>query len=385
MAPHMIERGKTVIISGLTRDLRLLLEISTAMVAEKDLGRLLDLIVRDTSTVMDAERCTLYLYDEDRRELVSRIALGMEVKEIRLPADHGIAGHVAMSRDLVNIPDAYADSRFDRQWDEKSGFQTRNVLCGPLVTHEGRVVGVLQVLNKRNGAFTESDIALFTAFSAHAAVAIENASLYEEREKLLQSLIRSLAAAVDARDPVTAGHSDRVGKYATLVAEEMGLAAGERRVLDIAASLHDVGKIGVRDAVLLKAGQFTPEERQEVQGHVARTRDILNQVYFPRDLRGVVDVAGAHHERMDGSGYPLKIAGDRMPVPARILAVVDVFDALTAYDRPYKKAWTSEKAFGILENTREFDPVVVAALKQVVARRGILVAPAPAPAVPAAT
>jgi HD-GYP domain-containing protein (c-di-GMP phosphodiesterase class II) len=313
---------------------------------------------------MGVERTSLFLADEETRQLRSCIAQGAEHLDIVQPFGVGLVGAAAAYRKILVIPDAYADPRFDRSWDVKSGYRTRNVLCGPLVTHERRLVGVLQILNKIDGAFDDEDLSLFAAFSGFAAVAIENTSLYEERERLFQSLIHSLAAAVDARDPVTAGHAERVAGYARAIAVKMGLDEREVRALDYAATLHDVGKIGVRDEVLLKAGRFTDEERKLAESHVVHTREILGNVYFPRDLRDIPNIACAHHERLNGSGYPAGATGNATPRLAKILAVADVYDALVAFDRPYKKPWPSAEAIKLLENRELFDPEVVEALKK---------------------
>jgi len=173
------------------RDLESLLEVAKALAAERDLDRLLGLIIEQTTRVMDAERSSLYLYDEERDEIWTKIAQGMRQREIRLPLGTGIAGTVAQTLATVNIPEAYADPRFDRAWDRATGFRTRNILCLPMRNHEGKLIGVIQVLNKRAGPFTDYDERLLGAFSTHAAICIDNARLiqhYLEKQKMEQAL-----------------------------------------------------------------------------------------------------------------------------------------------------------------------------------------------------
>ena len=172
-------------------DLEKLLEIVRAMTVEKDLDRLLSLIISSTTDVLDAERSSLFLYDEKTKELYSRIAEKSEIGEIRFPADRGLAGEAAQKLCSINISDAYSDPRFNRSFDEQTGFRTRSVLCLPLLTHEDRLIGVIEVLNSRKGGFDEHDEELLSAFSTHAAIALDSARLireYLEKKEIEQSL-----------------------------------------------------------------------------------------------------------------------------------------------------------------------------------------------------
>jgi len=173
-------------------DLDALLQIARAMSREQDLRSLMELIVDESTKMLQAERSSLYLVEEDKKELYTWIAEGLEIREVRLPFGKGIAGHVAATQELVNIPNAYEDPRFDPAWDRKTGFHTRNILCAPLITPEGAVVGVIQVLNKKDGSFTSYDEKLLSALCAHAAICIDNARLlqhYIEKERMQQSLL----------------------------------------------------------------------------------------------------------------------------------------------------------------------------------------------------
>ncbi len=173
-------------------DLETLLEISKAITAEKDLDRLLGIILGGASKLLRADRSSLFLVDEARGELYSRIAQKSEIKEIRFPMKMGLAGHVATAREILNIPDAYDDPRFNRAFDKQTGYRTKSVLCIPLVTHEDKVVGVLQVINKAGGGpFDGYDIKILNALGSQAAIVLDNAALvrhYVEKQKIRQAM-----------------------------------------------------------------------------------------------------------------------------------------------------------------------------------------------------
>lgn len=330
-----------------------LLKITNALMSEKDLNRLLKLIVDSTSSVLHAERASIFLLDYDTNELYTRVAQLNEISEIRFPADKGIAGYAATETKLINIPDAYKDSRFNPEIDKETGYRTRNILCAPMLNHKNEVVGVLQVLNKKSGGFGLEDESLIMALAAQAAVAVENAQLYQEQELTLKSFLKTLASAIDARDPATAGHSERVARFAINIGKAIGFNETELKMLDYSAALHDVGKIGVPDRILLKPDKLTPEEFEEMKRHAVRTKEILDNMFFSRELREIPHVASTHHERLDGSGYPEGLKGNHMTISAKILAIADVYDALVAQDRSYKKATSHEQAIAILEQGRD--------------------------------
>jgi adenylate cyclase len=172
---------------GTSHTFSVLLEVMSALGAERNLDALLQKIMEKTSDVLDADRSTLFLLDSEKNELWSKVAQGAAVNEIRFPASAGIAGFVARSGETVNIPDAYADSRFNPEVDRRTGYRTRNILCMPMRNREGRILGVFQVLNKRDGVFTRADEELLDAFSAQAAIAVQNAMLNEELHKRIET------------------------------------------------------------------------------------------------------------------------------------------------------------------------------------------------------
>ncbi|MFB3817830.1 MAG: HD domain-containing phosphohydrolase [Candidatus Methylomirabilales bacterium] len=465
-----------------------LLEIGKAMASERSLDRLLQLILTDVTRVMEAERSSLFLVDRERNELWSKIAQGLEVREIRIPIGTGIAGYVAESGEVVNIRDAYADPRFSQETDRRTGYRTHTILCTPMRNKRDEVIGVLQVLNKLDGCFGAEDEELLLALSSQAAVAIENAILYEEIERLFEGFIKASVYAIESRDPTTSGHSERVAILTVALAEAVDAAESgayaalhfspaQLRELRYAALLHDFGKVGVREPVLVKAnklyehamdllvsrfklirkgleaeclerklglalslgpdakpqldaleadlrvrlaeldeqlrflqeanrptllpsggsarireiasqtytdvdgsrrpyllgqeaenlsiarGSLNKAERLEIESHVTHTFRFLRQIPWTKDLRQIPAIAHSHHEKLNGTGYPNGLRGGDVPVQGRMMAICDVYDALTASDRPYKAALSPERALEILEGEARdghLDPDLVA-------------------------
>ena len=311
------------------------------------------------------ERYTLFLLDRGKGELFSLVAEGLEAQDIHLSLNLGVAGLVAITGQELNIPDAYADPRFDKSTDERTGYRTRCILCLPIKDQSGGTLGVIEVINKKEGAFTDSDMELLKALSSIVAISIENALLFHEQDNQFRSILEVLAASIDAKDPLTAGHSQKVTKYAVGIARELGFEETEIDVLHIASLLHDYGKLGTDDNILKKPGKLTPEEFKHIKQHVVNTRKILNKMYLMRKYHDVPLIASCHHERLDGSGYIDGLKGPEIPFMAKILAVADVFEALTAH-RHYREALSAEDAFEILEKDAgtKFDENVIMALKR---------------------
>ena len=193
-----------------------LLNVGKALMAERNLDVLLNMILSAVTDVADADRSSLYLVDRERGELRSKIAQGMGVAEIRVKIGTGIAGYVAQTGQLVNISDAYADSRFSQETDRKTGYLTKTILCVPMINKRGDVIGVCQVLNKKYGEFTKDDEELLLALNGQAAVAIENAILYEDIQRLFEGFIRASVCAIESRDP-TLPCANKLGKGSELV------------------------------------------------------------------------------------------------------------------------------------------------------------------------
>ncbi|MBR6722631.1 HD domain-containing protein [bacterium] len=345
-----------------------LVKISRSITALTDIDELLKVIAEETKNAIQADRCTVFLWDKDSDELWSKVALGLDSsKEIRFPADKGLAGYVVKTGESLNIVDAYNDARFNPEVDLKTGYRTKTILCMPITNNNREIIGAFQVLNKIDGVFTKNDEDLLIAIGGSASIALENAQLfdkqlqmYHEQKLLFDSFIDTLAIAVDARDKITAGHSTRVRLYSTLLAQEIDMAPKDIALLEKAAILHDIGKIGIRDSVLQKDGKLTDEEYKHIQEHVRITHNILNRIYMSQDFRIITEMACSHHEKWDGSGYYRHLKGEEITLGGRILAVADVFDAITSR-RHYRDKMPITNVINILikDSGSHFDKALV--------------------------
>ena len=346
------------------RRLTILFDITRNISTELKLDKLLLIMMDEVKRALMADRCTIFLLDKKKNELWSKVAHGE--REIKFPSYLGIAGYVATTGDILNIPDAYADPRFNREIDKKTGYHTKNMLTFPMRNKLGEIIGVFQVLNKHDGVFTKEDEKLIDAISVISATHVENAQLYEEQKKTIDSFIETLASTIDARDPFMAGHSHRTALYADAIARVMNISQKRREILRYAALVHDYGKIAIREDVLKKKGILTKQEIEEMKDHPKVTREILKKINFNGNNISIPAIAAAHHEKMDGSGYPDGIKGNDIPLEARILAVADVFDAYTS-DRHHRKKKEFKEVLQILDKDSgsHFDENCVTAFKQI--------------------
>ena len=454
------------------------LDVAKAMTSERNLDQLLDLILREAAKVVEADRCSLFIRDREKNELWSKVAQGAQ-SEIRVPMGIGIAGSVAETGQAINLQDAYADQRFRRAFDALHSYRTSTILCVPMRDASGEVTGVLQALNKQGGTFDAEDEELLTALGGQAAVAIESAMLHKEIAQLFEGFVSAAVVAIESRDPSTAGHSGRVANLTVELARSTehstagttGAVQFDRNDIQeirYASLLHDFGKVGVRESVLVKADKLYPHqlellkarfqiarkdkqlnsyqrrlnavslrgmealpfihsdeeallalqlaeldevlrfvlecnrpsillqggfeklveigkmqffddqgqlatllsapemqtlsiprgslstvERLEIESHVTHTFRFLSQIPWTRSLKRVPEIAYSHHEKMDGSGYPRSMAGHAIPIQSKMMAICDVYDALTAADRPYKKAIPHDLALDILHREAE--------------------------------
>ena len=330
-------KNSSLYLSSVKNDpLLALVKIGQAVAAEKDIDKLMQTIAEEARNAVQADRCTVFLYDKETDELWSKVALGLGSQELRFNASQGIAGSVFRTGEIVNIKDAYSDSRFNKEVDLKTGYVTKTILCMPIRNIEQEIIGVFQILNKFGGYFTQEDEDILISIGSSAGISLENAKLFARQKELLEeqrivfdSFISTLAASIDARDKITSGHSTRVRMYATLIAEAFGMDNKDLEIIQKAAALHDIGKIGIRDSVLQKEGKLTDEEYKHIQEHVEITHNILEKIHMSDDFKMITEIACSHHEKYDGSGYYRHLKGEDIPFGGRILAVADVFDAIT--------------------------------------------------------
>jgi HD-GYP domain-containing protein (c-di-GMP phosphodiesterase class II) len=369
--------------------LDLLLQFGGIVYKETRLDRLLELIAGQVTKLLACSRCTVFILDRKTNELWSKVAEGMQNTEIRMSVSKGIAGEAAREGRIVNIEDAYKEPLFNPEIDRMTGFRTATILAVPLKDVAGNIMGVFQAINKKEGHFDNDDESILQLISSIAASAIENAQLYEKLYKAQLETIYRLALTAEYRDQEdTAVHLKHVSAYTALIARGMGLPETEVENIRNASPLHDIGKVAIPDAILLKPAKLNEQEYAEMKRHTFYGGKMLSDAESEL-LRISCDIAEYHHEKFDGTGYPSGMKGEQIPLYARIMAVADVFDALCMH-RVYKPSWTPEKARDLIrsESGKAFDPAVVAAFEKAFAEIAAVsaeggkkgAAPAPKPA-----
>ena len=500
------ESGAREELARVEREMEALNRIGVALSAERDITRLLGLILSKTREITAADAGSLYLVekvsDHEQRlrfKLTQNDSAQFPFAEYTLPiTETSMAGHVALKSEVLSIPDAYhiAASRpyhFNPKYDQDSGYRTRSMLTLPMKNTKGEVIGVLQLINCKQrdpAAMLRSarDVErVVTPFSMHAArlalslasqaaVAYENSKLYQDIETLFEGFVKAAVTAIEQRDPTTSGHSFRVSTLTVGLAEtvdrcDAGSYAGTRftreqmKEIRYAALLHDFGKVGVREEVLVKAkklypwqlavlkqrfdyirkemearhtqqklqyllersrdealslvgpleeeyahrlaevddyyqtvlesneptvlaggkfdklieiarqtfadphgiernylepeeirflsipkGSLDPAERVQIESHVIHTFNFLTQIPWTKEISDIPGIARGHHEKLDGSGYPYQLKAEDIPVQTRMMTICDIFDALSASDRPYKRAVPADRALEILDS-----------------------------------
>ena len=324
--------------------------IGEEILRQKDVDSLLEIVVDRMAAILKAQRATFYFFNQEAQELWSYVATDLEIKEVRVPLGQGIVGRAALNKKILNIKDAYKCRFFNKKIDKKTGYRTQSVLCAPLLDRNNKLVGALQVLNKKRGYFSEEDEKILKNFSLYITISLENIRLLEEHQALFRSTLYALAEAIDAKDPVTAGHSYRVAYFSVKIAKELKYSEEELKTIEYAAYLHDVGKIGIPDRVLLKRKKLTSGEYKLMKKHPLHTLRILKNIIFSRENKMIPFIASYHHEFLDGSGYPFGLKSKQLNMLSRIIAVADVYDALVSFDRPYKKSFSTKEALGILKD-----------------------------------
>jgi len=283
--------------------------------------------------------------------------------------DGGATGSITLSRTVVNDVLEKGISAFtnDALADERYGAgksivqqQIRSVMCAPMRTTDA-ILGVLYVDSKVVREFNEAELELLAAVGNQAGIALHRARLVTEVERLFLDVMKAIASIIDAKDGYTHKHSERVAAFGVRLAHQLGFDADARSVVELSGLLHDVGKIGVPDAILNKPSALTAAEYREIQRHPLHGARILSNIQSHK-VTSLLPGVKYHHERWDGTGYPEGLAGEQIPWLGRLLGVADFLDALTS-DRSYRKGSTLEEAVQLLKELdgKAFDPVVVKA------------------------
>ena len=337
-----------------------LYEVGKFITSTLHLDEVLSLITKKTATIMHASACSLRLLDKSGCELLLRSSYGFTSKRFQkikrsLKVGESIAGRVVKNGKSYLINDLRKEKKYKYPYYVMQK-KLRSLVTVPLVQKD-KIIGVLSIYNIKVGKYTPEDVKLLAMFASQAAIAIENAKLFEQAESGYLNTIRTLSNIIDAKDSQTFGHSERVMEHCMDIAQELKLADHEKDVLKYAGLLHDIGKIGIDVGILRKPSKLTKDEWKVMAMHPVVGSGIVEQIGFLDDLAPIIL---HHHERYDGKGYPSKLKKNNIPLAARILAVVDAYESMVS-DRPYRKALSAKKIRQELLECAgtQFDPYIV--------------------------
>ncbi|MDD5285683.1 MAG: HD domain-containing protein [Desulfuromonadaceae bacterium] len=344
--------------------------VSETLNKYKEITLLYDMVEK-VSSCLDTKEVARLVIEEARRVItlssVSVLLLNKETDALELIGgyDHeteavtsvsrgvGIAGSVLVSGRAEIINDVHSDPRF-----VEGAVSISSLMCAPLKAKDN-IAGVIELGNDQPVTYTAEDLKLFTTLASLAAVAIENAGLYEQLKDAFYTTVYTLAETIEKRDPYTGNHTKRVMEYSLAIGKTLGLSKEEMARLQLGAVLHDIGKIGIRDNVLLKESALTDDEFDQIKKHPVYGEEIIRNL---SQLKSAIPGVKHHHEKFNGKGYPDGLKGEEIDITARIIAVADSFDAMTT-NRPYRSGLTLEVAFDELRkySGSQFDPEIVEA------------------------
>jgi putative nucleotidyltransferase with HDIG domain len=354
--------------------LQTLFRIGSAINEASELARLFETVVDSVLEATGAERAAILIHDPESgaiEPVAARHKGGGQ--ETRVSVSRTVVDEVLRKGVSALSTDASADERF-RGGQSIIMQRIRSVMCVPL-TSKDAVLGALYVdTSDPRRKFGDQDLELLAAIGAQAGIAVERAKLIRGLEDLFIGAVRALTTSLEVRDTYTRGHSERVTAYSLAITEALSLPDEDREIVELSGLLHDVGKIGVPEAVLQKPGKLTDEEFEIIKRHSGEGAEIIRNIRH----RFIADVSQAvrhHHERWDGKGYPDGVKGEDICLTSRILAVADTYDAMTS-DRPYRKGFPIEKASAVLQECSgtQFDPVLVQAFLRAQAEGAIAAA-----------
>lgn len=336
-----------------------LYKVGLAINSTMEMDTLFNLIVKTTMDTLHAEIGYIILYEPELHSLRVITLFGHEFVSpggALLPMKpSSVSTWVVENRKPLLISDISAAPQFDRY--SALGYERKTLICAPLLVKD-EIIGTITVVNKLdNSVFSCEELELLNTIAAQAGIAIKNAKLYDEQQKIYMNTIHALVSAIEASDSYTRGHSERVTRYSLELAKRLDLPSERMKIIERAAILHDIGKIGIDLSLLHKEGKLSPEDVNNLQQHPLIGMKILEPIEFLHDVKLCI---GQHHERYDGHGYPHHVTADQLLVESRILAIADAYDAMTS-DRPYRKALPFEVAVKELSDNAgtQFDPHMV--------------------------
>ncbi|MFH1907271.1 MAG: HD domain-containing phosphohydrolase [Chloroflexota bacterium] len=354
------------------RNIQALRDIDHAISGSLDLRLTLSIVLEQVASQLNVDAADVLLLNPHTQTLEYSAGRGFRsnaIQRSRLRLGEGHAGRAALERKIVSTPDLPASGKEFIRAPLLAGEGFITYHCAPLIA-KGMVKGVLEVFHRSPLEFRPELLDFFETLAGQAAIAVDNAQLFDDMQRSNTELalaydatIEGWSHAMDLRDKETEGHTLCVTELTMQLARAMGISEAELVHVRRGALLHDMGKMGIPDSILLKPDKLTDEEWVIMRQHPQYAYEMLSPVAY---LRPAMDIPHSHHEKWDGSGYPRGLKGEQIPLTARIFAVVDVYDALTS-ERPYRAAWPKEK---VIEHIKagagsHFDPKVVEAFLQV--------------------
>jgi len=308
------------------------------------LNELLKDIQQEICTIVNAEAASILMYEADHlRFLVTVGKASGKIESIPVPME-SIAGRIFLEGKALVFNDLETNPAHFKGVDKAANFKTKNIVGSPIWVEDEKI-GVIEVLNK-DGGFSEEDAETVELFAKLIGRKLLSTWRYEKFSESFKKILLAIATAIDKRDNYTHQHSKNVAKISLEIGKRMGLSQQELEKLEFSAILHDVGKIGIPDSILLKPGKLTDEEYKIIKNHTVYGAEILSQVKYVDEA--ILSGALEHHERLDGSGYPYGKKGEEISLFGKIIGIADVFDALSS-KRTYKEAWDFGEVLKIIE------------------------------------
>jgi putative nucleotidyltransferase with HDIG domain len=339
--------------------LSMVIEVGKKIGANINLEEILEIIAKTVVEETEAYACSIRILDEEKN-LVLKAKYGEganEIPDTPIPKGEGIAAVVLEKNTYVNIPKLKEDERY--YFKEILGNAHIKSLLSVPISIKDKPIGVLNVYDDIVRTFTEEEIKLVQALASEAAISIENVRLFTNLKKMYINTIKAISSALSMKDLYSGAHSEEASKIARVIAEELNLSEHEKELVEFGAILHDIGKIGVPEQILLKPDKLTEKEYEIIKQHSIIGAKILEPLEEFRELAYII---AHHHEHYNGSGYPNGLSKDDIPLAAKIIHLVDAYHAMIS-DRPYRKALTKEQAIEEIKKCSGtyFDPEIVEA------------------------
>ncbi len=346
-------------IVRLYEELALSYSLSSKLGSEMDVDTICRRMLEEADKMLSASNMSIMLLEGNAGLLHTRCCIGRDAdtaRELTFDSTSDFIGHIFRQGVPVTVCDIHRDRRFMLPYPAKS------VLFVPLVTDD-KTIGLLLASDKQSGEeFWSQELKLMGMLATETAASIRKAQLYESISNMFINTVESFATAIDAKDPYTYGHSKRVARISVAICKELGMAKKETKLVELAAYLHDIGKIGTPEDILHKPGALRPEEFEKIKEHPAKGAAILSNI---SEFSDIIKWIRHHHEWYDGKGYPDRIAAEDIPIEARIITIADAYDAMTS-DRPYRKGMPIDEVIKIMEefNRSQFDPDILSVFRR---------------------